>query len=285
MNTPYYGQAQLYFNPGYQPYQAQPYQQPYFNDANLLTPSAPPEKPCNDLYPVSPPVLFVQPPYDYEASANKAYLNVHPELPALLQLPSINLNERSIQSLKQIEKNSKHGIISNVLNLMIKVLLVVGKLAMGFAVASSIALVLSALWSASAAGALIAAIVAVPLVGGLLLGHAACKISVYILSGLNQGWMNYSFHSAMKSEKEQLGPLKTWMEVKNPTEIEQRLRFAKQQIELAQQKVYIHPHRTDQINFLEQMLIKIDTFRNIEKQLDLKGSMPLLDRYLSKLTP
>lgn len=244
---------------------------------NNRNPSAPPMD--QHVVPGENRSIPVQSWSNLQESANQAYIQAQADFPILNQLPPLNLNDKSIQTLKQIEEKAKQGIISNLLTLMIKVLQVVGKLALGLAVGTSVALILSALFGLPVAVFLSA--MTFPIWGGALLVRLTCKVSAWALSGLKQAWINHCFRSAIKAEKERILPLKAWRQLKDLPQIEQRLQTAVQQLTLAQQYTSFPALLGQQLAYVESQLRKIHHFHIINQQLSGKNAFSLLNDYLN----
>lgn len=216
--------------------------------------------------------------------ANKAYLHLYPHLQEIHDLPSINLGLRSIFSLKKIEERSKEGITYGLLSLAIKVLQVVGKLALGLAVGSTIAIGASALLGVSAAVAFTSLLVVSPIIGGLVLGGFACRIASRALQQLQESLAAYSFRASIEKDKALLQPLnhlKIWMQIDQLSTLEKEMRDTVRKIQTAQKTAGYHPQRNQQEFYLDCLIKKFEQFHEIEDKLKIQTSMPLLNRFLS----
>ncbi len=260
-------QAQLDMNPGF------------------VTPSAPP--PDDESDDVSYPKIV---PYDAKKAkelqdcAQQAYFNVYKEIVDVANLRSLDhFDASSIQTLKQIEEKSKQGIVINLLQLMIKVLQVVGKLSLGIAVGTSLALILSPFFGVPGAAVAVSALLATPILGALVAMRIVCKVMIYGVGKLKQRQMESSFASAIQIEKDRVLALKGWVHLKNLLQTEQHFRMTIDIIMQAQQFVGYDQQRQDQIVCLQGMVNKIAQFRDIAYgQLDINNSMPLLNQFLNR---
>jgi hypothetical protein len=228
---------------------------------------------------VNPPTYSVK---DVLDRATQAYLNVWPDLNRIYDLPTININDKSIETLKQMETKSNKGLIPGLLNLTIRVLQVVGKLALGIAVGISIALIVSLLLGASWGAVLFSSVIALPPLGILVCTRLGCKVTAYVLQRVRQKWIENSFDSTLTAKKDQVLQLKAWLNLKGLTQIEQRLQDAMQQIIQAQHIAGYHPYREQQIAYLTLTLQKIEGFQKIQQKLNLQNTFPLLNRFLSQ---
>jgi hypothetical protein len=228
--------------------------------------------------------LIIPPTYptiDFQKLAAQAYLNIWPDLNLIHGLPTIQLDDKSIETLKQMEVKSNKGVILRLLNLTIRVLQVVGKLALGIAVGISIALILSLFFGTSVGTILLSAVIALPPLGLLVSAHLACKGTAYVLKYVRQKWIENSFKSALTAKKDQVLQLMAWTNLKDLPQIEQRIRDASQQIIQAQQFAGYDLYRDQQIAYLTLTLQKIEGFLTIQQKLNPQNTLPLLNRFLN----
>jgi hypothetical protein len=217
-----------------------------------------------------------------QALAYKAYNDVYLDGFKVFNLPNPALSDKSIQTLKQIEDNSKKGVISGLLTLMIKVLQVVEKLALGIAIGTSLTLILSALFGSPLAVVLLSTFIAFPIMGNLVVGSLICKVAASVLGQARQKWTEHSFHLAIREENESVDVLKTWTQLQDLSQITQRFEHATCQIFFAQKMLSYPEFQYDQqIGYLNSLIQKINQFHALEIQLGMStNSMPLLSHYL-----
>ncbi len=239
------------------------------------------QQPLVVYYPLNMPA--VSPPLNQkEIIAYQAYHTFYQDdLKVLTALPSLNLDKTSIETLKQIEQRSNRGFVNGLLALMIKVLQVVGKLALGFVVGFSIALVISALLGLPAAAALVLLAIASHGLMTLILTGIGCKVGALVLQDIRQRRIEHSFCAAIQDKDAEVQNLKRWIQVKELSKMEGRIHDVVGKIQLAQQTAGYSLVRGQQILYLNSVIMSIQNFRGIEKELDLANSMILLNRYLA----
>lgn len=246
------------------------------------TPSAPPLEEI-DVPGYSPYTPAVQPWNNVHEQANEAYLHIWNDLQVVQTLPSLNLDDTSIQTLKQIEEKSNQGIVRGLLTLMIKVLQVVGKLALGFTVAISVSLVISALLGLPVAAVILSLIVASPVIGSLVIGGLVCKIAAHILQHIREKGSEHSFRSAIQGQgyTQQMQDLKTWTKMEKLSEMERRIQDTLEKFQVIQKNMGYNVIQNQQELYLKSLLKKIEHFYEVENKLDREISMPLLNRFLA----
>lgn len=230
-------------------------------------------------YPIVNPHVKTPADAAYDRFCDK--LSENPEMNACFLLPPLSLDNKSIQTLKQIEKNATKGIVVTLLTVIIKVLQVVGKLAWRFACITSLVIFASILCRLSVAPLLWSKIVMTHLLGKLIIGGGICQLSAFTLRYVKHVWMNSFFYLAMRDKKHQIEPLKQWIKVKNLSEIEFHSKNTIRQLEATQQTSYSDV-RMDNISYLQDLIGKMNAFRKVEKNLNWDQSMPLFTRLLIK---
>jgi hypothetical protein len=220
-------------------------------------------------------------------NANQAYHTFYNSYDrrVLTDLPSLNLDKKSIQTLKQIEQRSNRGFVNGILALMIKVLQVVGKLSLGLTVGFSLALVVSALLGLPTAAVLFSLVVASPGMMSLILVAIGCKVSAHVLQHLKNNWVEHSFRTAIQADPTKLAnkvlDLKSWIQIKELSTIEKHIRDTKATIDYAQQIAGYTWWRNQQSDYLQSLVSKVEDFQRIKQGLDFEHSMPLLNRFLA----
>lgn len=216
--------------------------------------------------------------------ANQAYLNLWQDLHVLENLPTLTLDDKSIQTLKHIEERSDRGVVNALLVLTIKIMQAVSKLSLGFVVAGSILLIASTLLGLPATAIFMSLFIASPVMTGCVLSGIACKIVAYVAEHLKKNWIEYSFRSTIFEDKKQLKQiedLRAWIRLDQLSDIEVRIHETIAKIQTTQQTLSYISVQSSQIIYLQSLLDKIEQFHEIEDKLDIQFSAPLLNHFLS----
>lgn len=211
----------------------------------------------------------------YQDRASQAYLNIWSDLNELNQLELLELDQKSIQTLKQMEDNAKQGIVSSLLNLVEKILEMFANLALALTAGSATFSFFTFL-----GGMPIMAGISLMIVGGLYAGRMGCNLFAKLFEHLKDKRIESCFQTSIEEKQLNLLPLKKWMNLTTLTDTEQRLRDVLHQNVFAQQMSgYLVP-RAEQITFIQHQLQKIEQFRSIEALLKNENPFSLLMRYL-----
>lgn len=211
---------------------------------------------------------------------SSAYSKVYSEAMTIYELPFVNFNDRSVQTLKKLEEQSKQGMIPRNLAVIVRVLYVVEKIILGLSVGVSSAGATSFFIFSASLGApvavILSSVIIFPVLGSLLMLGLISKVSAYVLENLKKRCVEHSFRLAIRREKDLSDPiekdrmsgLKGWFQLQSLPGIKLNLQNAMKEIDDMQLTDY-NNQKKDERDFLSFLIQKIDHFQTIEKQLDI----------------
>lgn len=215
--------------------------------------------------------------------ANSSYLSAQLDLNFLKQYPSLVDTHKNIATLQELEANAKAGVIAPVLNTLTKVFefLKTGLDYLIFAVAS---IVIGGAAAVPVVGTTPLLTFGLPILGGLTALRLVCQVAVDAFQSLYDQWTTYHYQGSMKLQMGHLTDLKVWLKIDRFELIEKRIHKAFNDLEAVQERDQcFNATRHQQMLELKIGLNQVEMFRGIERRLNIKNEMPLLDHLLQSM--
>ena len=170
------------------------------------------------------------------------------------------------QTLKKLEEEIKQEGVSHILDGAIKVIHIVDKMGFKLAIAGSMGLVLSTIFSFLPLTTGLISLISLGAIRILKIDKIACKVSVFTLDFVKRIWVEKMFCLKIQPNKNQIQILYDWTQLKNLSEIQKHLISLNNNIEFAPKFGYYSHELLTQFNDTKFLLSKINNFQIIEKK-------------------
>lgn len=230
--------------------------------------------------------LHVGNPFLYKGlveEANSSYLSAQVDLNFLRQYPSLTETHKNIATLQELEANAKAGVIAPVLNTLTKIFQFV-KTGLDHLIFVVAGIVIGGAAAVPVVGTTPLLTIGLPILGGLTALRLVCQVTEDAFKSLYDQWTTYHYQESMKLQMGNLTDLKVWLKIDRFELIEKRIHKAFNDLEAVQERDQIsNPTRHQQMLELKIGLNQVGMFRDIERKLNIKNEMPLLDHLLQSM--